>query len=182
MNKNVVVDIDGVLADFEGEFVRIFGDDRRELESLESRYPNPNKARSINQFVNNPRTYQKLEPISLGIAIVDYLNDNGYDVNIITSRPLDTEWVTRRWLKKWGVEFLSFGIYPNKIHRIAEIAPVCAIDDLISVSRHLEPYNVPVLMIQHPWNWFYEYKQRIFSNINQFMTAFNKIITDQEKK
>ena len=180
MNKYVVVDIDGVLADFEGEFVRTFGDDRRELESLESRYPN--SGNRISQFVNDPRTYQKLEPISLGIAIVDYLNDNGYDVNIITSRPPIAEWVTRKWLKRQGIKYLSFGIYPNKTTRIAEINPICAIDDLISVSRHLEPYNVPVLLMQHPWNWFYEYKQRIFSNINQFMTAFNKIITDQEKK
>lgn len=180
MNRDVVVDIDGVLADFEGEFVRTFGDDRRELESLESRYPNSGSR--ISQFVNDPLTYRNLKPIPLGMAIVDFLNDNGYDVNIITSRPLDTEWVTRRWLKKWGVGFLSFGVYPNKIRRIAEIAPICAIDDLISVSRHLEPYNVPVLMMQHPWNWFYEYKNRVFSDMNEFMTAFGKIITDQEKK
>ncbi len=180
MNRDVVVDIDGVLADFEGEFVRTFGDDRRELESLESRYPNSGSR--ISQFVNNPLTYKNLKPISLGLAVVDFLNDNGYDVNIVTSRPLDTEWVTHRWLKRWGVDFLSFEVYPNKIHRIAEISPICAIDDLISVSRHLEPYNVPVLMMQHPWNWFYEHKNRVFSNINQFMTAFDKIITDQEKK
>lgn len=180
MNKDIVVDVDGVLADFEGKFVQAFGEDRRELESLESRYPNLGSR--INQFVNNPLTYQNLEPISLGMAIVDFLNDNGYDVNIITSRPLDTEWVTRRWLKKWGVGFLSFGVYPSKIHRIAEISPICAIDDLISVSRHLKPYKVPVLLMQHPWNWFFENKERVFSNINEFMSAFHQIITDQEKK
>ena len=180
MNKQIVVDIDGVLADFEGAFVKTFGDNRRELESLEARYPS--RLRSINDFINDPHTYINLEPIELGLTIVDYLNEQGYEVNIITSRPLDTEWVTRRWLKNNDVHYLSFGVYPNKTRRISEIQPLCAIDDLISVSRRLEPYNVPVLIMQHPWNWFYEYKQRVFSNINQFMTAFNKIITDQEKK
>lgn len=180
MNKNVVVDIDGVLADFEGEFVRTFGDDRRELESLESRYPS--QGHKINQFVNNPTTYANLKSISLGLSIVDYLNDNGYDVNIVTSRPMDAEWVTRRWLKNHGVRFLSFGVYPNKIARIAQINPICAIDDLISVSRYLEPYNVPVLMMQHPWNWFYEHKNRVFNNINQFMSAFDRIRTEWERK
>lgn len=180
MNKQVVVDIDGVLADFEGAFVKTFGDDRRELESLEARYPS--RSRSINEFVYDPHTYIHLEPIPLGLAIVDYLNDNGYDVHIVSSRPLDSQWVTRRWLKKWGIDFLSFVINPNKTAIIGLAQPLCAVDDLISVSRHLKPYNVPVLMMQHPWNWFYEYKHRVFSNINQFMTAFNKIITDQEKK
>ena len=67
MNKQVVVDIDGVLADFEGAFVKTFGDDRRELESLEARYPS--RSRSINEFVYDPHTYIHLEPIPLGRGV-----------------------------------------------------------------------------------------------------------------
>jgi hypothetical protein len=178
MNKNVVVDIDGVLADFEGKFVQTFGDERRELESLESRYPN--RIHSIRGFVNDMNTYTYLDPIPLGLSIVDFLNDNGFDVDIVTSRPLDTEWVTRRWLKKNNVRFLSFGVYPNKIARIAELCPICAVDDLISVSRHLTRYSVPVLLMQHPWNWFYDLKNHVFSNLSQFITCFNQIITKGE--
>lgn len=179
MNKNVVVDVDGVIADFEGEFIRTFGDDRRELESLESRYPS--RGAEINRFVNNPATYKTLQPIPLGLSIVEYLTDNGWDVDIVTSRPADVEWITRRWLKEWGVNFLSFSINPNKAGKIYELEPVCAIDDLISVARTLKRYSVPVLLMQQPWNWFFENKKRVFSNLNQFVTSFNELIQEKEQ-
>lgn len=178
MNKNVVVDIDGVLADFEGLFIQKFGEERRELESLESRYPT--MGISINRFVNHPETYKYLEPIPLGLSIVEYLTDNGWDVDIVTSRPADAEWVTRRWLKEHGVNFLSFSINPNKSGRIAELAPVCAIDDLISVARLLKRYSVPVLLMQQPWNWFFENKKQVFSNLSQFIMSFNELIQEKE--
>lgn len=178
MNRNVVVDIDGVLADFEGRFVQEFGDERRELESLESRYPS--RAITINSFVHDPATYKNLEPIPLGLSVVEYLTDNGWDVDVVTSRPADAEWVTRRWLKEHGVNFLSFSINPNKSGRIAELAPVCAIDDLISVARLLKRYSVPVLIMQQPWNWFFENKKRVFSNLSQFITSFNELIQEKE--
>jgi hypothetical protein len=180
MNRTVVVDVDGVLANFNGRFTESFGQERQELEFLESRYPN--QAREITRFVNDPATYKNLRPISLGLAVVELLNEWNYDVSIITSRPIGTEWITRRWLKEHNVNYLSFGVYPSKVSKISEIRPVCAIDDMPSISRHLQTYNIPVLLMQQPWNWYFENKQRIFSNINQFMTCFEQIIAIKEKK
>lgn len=180
MNKNVVVDIDGVLADFISAFQKKFGNDKPELESLEARYPNKNLL--ICKFVEDPSTYSRLEPVSLGLSIVEYLNDQGFDVNIITNRPAFSQWITRRWLDRYKIKYLSFGVYPNKITRIKEINPICAVDDLISVSRGLEPYNVPVLLLSNPWNWYYEHKNRIFSNINEFIIKFNEILQEKDIK
>ena len=178
MNKNVVMDIDGVLADFNGAFVKKFGTDRQELENLESRYPN--RATEIYKFVSNPATYKDLEPIPLGLSIVDFLVDNGFDVDVVTSRPLSSEWVTRRWLKKTGIRYLSFGVFPNKASQIHYLHPICAVDDLISVSRLLTRYLVPVLVFQQPWNWFYEDKSQVFSNLGQFISAFQRIRTKKD--
>src|SRR5512145_3327502 len=103
MNNNIVVDVDGVLADFEGAFCEEFGYERRELVSLESRYPA--QARKINVFLNNGFVYKNLKPLELGLEIVHYLNLNDFDVSIVTSRPFGLESVTRDWLKQYGVEY-----------------------------------------------------------------------------
>lgn len=180
MNKEVVVDIDGVLADFEGQFVKVFGAERRELESLEGRYPK--QAREIDRYVNDPFIYRNLQPIPLGLELVDFLDSNGFYVKIVSSRPPETQYMTLKWLKKHGIKFFTLGMYPNKTPMIVSFQPLCAVDDLISVSRLLKRYSVPCLLMKHEWNKYYEDKETLFSTISQFVSAFSKIMTTQDKK
>lgn len=174
MNRNVVVDIDGVLADFEGAFCQQFGDERRELVNLESRYPS--KARQINEFLNDWRVYENLEPIHIGLDICQYLNDHHFNVNIVTARPLGFESMTRRWLKRHGVNFMTFVSDRSKTGRIAIMKPLCAVDDLFSVHMTLLHHNIPTIIVAHPWNNYISENMTRISNLDGFISEFEGII------
>jgi len=174
MNRKVVVDVDGVLADFEGAFCEQFGSERRELVSLQSRYPS--KARRITEFLNDGFVYQNLKPLELGLEIVRYLNDGGWDVNIVTARPFGFESVTRDWLKRNGVEYTSFISTRPKEGQIALMKPLCAVDDLFSVYKALLGHNIPTIVVAHPWNNYIQEDMVRISDISEFICAFDEVI------
>lgn len=174
MNNKVVVDIDGVIADFEGAFCEEFGYERRELVSLESRYPN--RAIEISKFINNGFVYKKLQPYDLGLDIVDYLMDYGMEVHIVSSRPYFLEGVTRTWLKRHGVNYTSLTLNTQKTGEIALIKPLCAVDDLFSVHMTLKRHNIPTIIVAQPWNNYIGEKMIRISNLIEFLGAFDRIL------
>jgi len=174
MNKKVVVDIDGVLADFEGAFCQEFGYDRRELVSLESRYPN--KARAIGRFIEDLFSYQDLAPLELGMQIVDYLNRYRFDVHIVSARPWGSEIATRDWLKRHGVKFETLHVSRQKTGQIANIHPLCAVDDLFSVHTALLKHNIPTIIVANPWNRYSAESLRRIENIHEFIVSLDNII------
>lgn len=179
MNRKIVVDVDGVLADFEGAFCEEFGYERRELVSLESRYPS--QARQINKFLNNGFVYENLKPLELGLEIVRYLNDGGWDVNIVTARPFGLESVTRDWLKRYGVEYSSFISERSKTGQIALMKPLCAVDDLFSVHTALLMHNIPVIIVAQPWNAYSGENLRRVSDISEFVTSFEDVLANSDE-
>ena len=179
MNNTVVVDIDGVLADFEGAFCAEFGDERRELVSLQSRYPA--RARTITTFINDGFVYKDLKPILFGLEIVRYLNDGGWDVSIVTARPFGFESITRDWLKQYGVEYASFVSDVSKTGRIALMKPLVAIDDLFSVHTALLWHNIPVIVVAQPWNAYSRQNMRRVSNLSEFIASFEDVLASSAK-
>lgn len=179
MNRTVVVDVDGVLADFEGAFCEKFGYDRRELVSLESRYPA--QARKINAFLNDGFVYKNLKPLELGLEIVRYLNENNFEVSIVTARPFGLELVTRDWMKRYGVKYSSLISDRPKTGRIALIKPLCAVDDLFSVHTALLGHNIPTILVAHPWNAYSGEDIRRVSNINDFVTSFEDVLASSDE-
>ena len=180
MNRKVVVDVDGVLADFEGAFCETFGYERRELASLESRYPE--HARKITEFINDGFVYKNLKPIQLGIDIVNWLNQLYFDVAIVTARPFGLEGLTQRWLKDNGIEYQSFTSNRQKTGAISLLKPLCAVDDLFSVHTALLGANVPVILVAHPWNRYSGENLRRISNLSEFVDSFNDIIQERKEK
>jgi len=173
MNNRVVVDMDNVLADFDGAFCLEFGYERRELVSLESRYPD--KARSIVKFINDSFVYQHLNPIQLGLDICKWLNDNNYEVAIVTGRPFGFDRINQDWLKRHGVKYSSYVSDIPKTGRIINMQPVCAVDDLFSVQQALSSHFIPTIIVAQPWNRYsFEDMQRI-STLDQFIESFEYI-------
>jgi len=179
MNKKVVVDIDGVLANFEGAFCEKFGYERRELVSLESRYPN--KARDINKFLNDGFVYKNLKPIQLGLDIVEYLNDCAYEVYLVTARPFGLETITREWLNRHRVNYWSVESNRAKTGLIATIKPVCAVDDLFSVHEALLKHNIATILVAQPWNRYSGENLRRIDNLGQFILAFEDILESSDQ-
>lgn len=180
MNKNVVVDIDGVLANFEFAFCEKFGNERRELVSLQSRYPS--EARKITEFINDGFMYKDLEPIQLGLDICEWLNDNGFEVSIVTARPFGLESVTRDWLKRHSVNFMSFVSDVHKTGRICLMKPLCAVDDLFSVHKALLCHNIPTIIVAQPWNRYIMESMLRIHDLPEFIQTFESVLANYSEK
>lgn len=158
---DVMLDIDGVIANFEGYFCRQFGSNNRHLVSLYERYPG--KETEIDNFVNNKATYYMLTPEFVGMDIAKWLMQrvtaygvrrNRARVTIVTSRPLRTAEVTKNWLKAEKVPYHKLEFARNKVAWAVEHKPDIVVDDIIDVCEGAAlkvPGLFPVL-VAHPWN------------------------------
>ena len=157
MKKNykhtIAIDIDGVLANFEGEFCDRFGDDNRHLVSLSARYPDVDKD-LIDEFSNDPNTYADLVPYFGGIHLCYKARECGLYVLLISSRPKHLAEVTRNWLEGYDVPYNELIYSKDKAEVIKEYnqmypnRPVrCLVDD---VATNLE--NLPSGVIGVAWN------------------------------
>lgn len=151
MNKSVVLDIDGVLADFEGSFCEKFGYNGRHLVSLEERYPEYKD--DVELFVMSSVTYERLDVLPLGVKIANWCEDQGFDIYILSSRPTYMTKTTGLWLKqnKIPFHFLQVGVH-RKITEIIRIDPMFVIDDMYEVCHTCSNFNVYSMLFDHPWN------------------------------
>lgn len=151
MNKAAILDVDGVLADFEDAFCEKFGYNGRHLVNLEERYPEYKD--EIEMFVMSSLTYESLDIIPLGVKIARWCEDNGFDIYIVSSRPAYTVKVTGLWLKqnKIPFHFLEVGVQP-KINTIIRADPMFVVDDMLKVCEDCYRFNVYSVLFDQPWN------------------------------
>lgn len=172
---DVVLDMDGVLADFEGYFCKKFGYEHRELAKLDDRYPD--KYAEIIDFVKDPTTYSRLNIIYLGRQIAKWLDKNDFVIHIVSSRPASAYSFTQHWLNRAGIPFHSLHVDDSvdKTKIIAKIKPAFAIDDLGTVAEKLAKYDIPVLLISQPWNASFRKKYPRIKNFSAFLHQFKRV-------
>jgi 5'(3')-deoxyribonucleotidase len=177
MRSSVVIDIDGVLADFEGAFCRKFGFNHREYVELERRYPL--KAYEIDLFVNSPLTYANLDILPLGVEIAKWFYDNKFDIHLISSRPEQLLTKTAFWLKRNKIpfHFLQVGVQ-TKLGSVLRINPVVAIDDMLKFVLSYADFDIPSLLIDQPWNQEENLplSVRRIKNFSDFLAAMDTIL------
>lgn len=155
----IMVDIDGVIADFEGKFCEDFGDDNRHLSKLESRYPNLDPG-LIREYVGNQENYVDLAPIFGGLLFCRQAYQRGWYVLLMTSRDKKLREVTKSWLSKYSVVYHELVFSRNKREAVADFDalhpeyPVrIVVDDSVSVLESMpEKYCVAW---QQEWNLDY---------------------------
>ncbi len=171
--NNVVLDLDGVLADFEGAFCRKFGPAKRHFVKLELRYPM--EAERIKYFVNDWKTYANLPVLQLGLDIVGYLVDNNFQIDIVSSRPSSALVGTINWLKHYQIPYVALSVnQESKIGRIKRLKPICEVDDIGHVAECLGKERIPAFLVDQPWNQEY-YLPRIKS-LNDFINLFKGVL------
>ncbi len=118
--KTAVFDIDGVLADYEGQLNRVlfrkFGDRgycNRDIYSLEKRYAKePEVLEYALALTADPNFYYPLRPIVQMLSFVeDYWIKTGNEVLFVTTRPESAETFTRRWLNKHLERFVDYTLF-----------------------------------------------------------------------
>lgn len=146
-----VIDVDGVLADFEGYFCETFGDKNRNIVDLSKRYPKM-KPKIVN-FVRDKETYRYLDAIQLGLDIINWLHAQGVTIHIVSSRPLGTFTVTQNWLKSYHIPYSSLTVKADKVATIRSLQPSFIVDDIISVAEDVYQHlSIPAILVKHPWN------------------------------
>ena len=155
-------DIDGVLADFEGEFCKRFGYDNRGMFDLERRYPYID-AEIIREFVANPFIYLDLWPIFGGKLLLEQCYERAYEIKLVTSRPIRVNYETLEWLEIYNIPYSGIFHVQNKHHFILEYnsqnlhSPVkMLVDDNPRNLYGVKDLGIIPLCWEQPWNnWMY---------------------------
>lgn len=175
MRKNICVDIDGCLADFEGYFCKQFGFDNRELLKLENRYPD--MAEGISLFISSSQTYTNLNVVPLGLQIIRYIDSlKSYDICLVSSRPEYCLTITNTWLKKNQIPYMTLSVGHDKVKRIMKLNPVFAIDDMGEIAQDLKKVGINTILISQPWNRKFEGLFPRISDFQMFLWQFDRIL------
>lgn len=175
MNKKACIDIDGVLADFEGAFCEKFGWESRHLVRFEDRYPD--RADEIEAFVSSSKTYERLDILHLGVQIVKFLKHRGFDIHMVSSRPEYCSQVTGLWLKRNKIpfHFLSVGIF-NKFGYYANQNPALVVEDMYDVAANCASFGISTFLIDQPWNFSVNsWNIRRIKTFEKFLADFEQI-------
>lgn len=168
----IMVDIDGVIADFEGKFCEDFGNDNRHLYGLESRYPELDPE-LIREYVGNPENYIDLAPIFGGILFCRQAHQRGWYVLLMTSRDKKLREVTKEWLQNYSVVYHELMFSRNKREAVSDFDalhpeyPVSiVVDDSVSVLNSMpEKYCVAWAQLwnfgKFPRMWYDQNKMKV---------------------
>lgn len=145
----VVIDIDGIIADFEGEFCDAFGYDNRHEYDLYKRYPNPELVPVIDEFVSTSAVYQNLFPLFSGNILIRQCVEHNLYVVLMTSRPEETKNITKAWLERFGIPYNELVFAKDRLDGIQNglktILPVLAvIDDSVTSLTPLKGYYTAI--------------------------------------
>ena len=163
MKSFVVFDIDGVLADFEGDLVSklvdtfgISGKANRHFYEMEDRFYGRNDILDTAEyFMDYPPFYRSIEPIYSAIQFAKDLMQSGLGVMYLTSRPRGTEAFTRMWLQKhtWNYSG-SMGVFfaENKADFLADIDVEFVVEDSPAHIQALKNAGKSVFCWSQPWN------------------------------
>ena len=149
----VVLDIDGVLADFEGASVQHFGPCDRSIYSLEERYPNLPKS-VIADFVNDPLVYASLAPTPGAAAACRRIVAAGARIAYVTARPAVAYDITLEWLGRHNFPIVPLFLphWEDKAALIADLGAAIAIDDSPRVIVSLRKLGVQTIVFNQLWN------------------------------
>jgi len=178
----IMVDIDGVLADWETPMCDAFGYVNRHMYSPYDRYPDVDRE-LIAEFISNPDNYGDLVPIFGGLLFCRQAARRGWYILLCTSRPKRTEFVTIQWLERYGVVYNELSFAQKKADAILDFNERnpdkevrIAVDDSVSVLRSLPTRVYPVAWKQE-WNYGYypamaynseNYKIELFQSNDDF--------------
>lgn len=158
----VFFDIDGVLADFEGEFCERFGYDNRGVVELEKRYSTVDPG-LVAEFIESASSYENLSPIFGGRVLLDQCRTRGYKIVLVTSRPQAAKNVTITWLEKYNITYNELIFTKDKLSAILayknknqHIPVEMLVDDLPTNLHRAKTSGVIPLCWEQEWNsWYY---------------------------
>lgn len=168
-----VIDLDGVVFEFIEDFESRFGDAHREYVSLYARYPE--RKEEIIDYVQNPKTYQRLFVRPLGLKIAKYLWDRADTaIHIVSSRPLKALEITKKRLSEIELHYDTISFRKDKVPFIKAIEPDMVIDDIISVLQGVQP--IPGILAATAYNETPFFRR--ISTVEQFIFLWERFVDE----
>ena len=168
-----LIDMDGTVADYhnalEGDLNRILGADRSKVS--------PETSENIERLIKGqPGWWRELEPIKLGLDIVQTLKDVGFKIMVLTKGPVYSK---NAWTEKveWCAEHLPFADVTITHQKNLVYGKILVDDWPPYINKWLEwrPRGM-VIMPNHPWNKGFNHPNvcRV-SDINEVVQLRNQI-------
>ncbi len=155
------IDLDGVVADFDGEWIRRYNAEFGTALTLDAIshwdvYPEITRFADMDGFwdwlrgSDGPRIFRSLEPYDSAIAALRRLRANGHDIVVLTSRP---DWAvsdTFAWIAEHSVPTREIHV----LHAKWRVACDVYLDDAPHTLRQLRHQRTGALVCRfvRPWN------------------------------
>jgi uncharacterized HAD superfamily protein len=161
MKKFICIDVDGVVADYEGQLNRVltreFGQLAycdRSIYSLEKRYEkNPVILSRALEYTADPNFYYPLRPIDPVVDFVVRISESS-DILFLSSRPTAAETITARWLKRNVVSkfVLKCGVSDKADFLIGEGRIAFVVDDSPETISKIKDIGFVAICYDQQWN------------------------------
>lgn len=172
----IYVDMDDVIGQTARTFAKVFEQEhgrRVDLEEIESfdlglsLGLSPESLDSFMKSVHRPEVLAEIEPMEGAIEALAAWVSRGYEVDVVTGRPPETEAVSRQWLADWDVPhhsltFLDKYSWSDELFSgsraisMAELARrpfSLVVEDSAEVARRVtDVLDAPVALLDRPWN------------------------------
>jgi uncharacterized HAD superfamily protein len=117
------------------------------------------------RIVHRPEELLSMTPVKEAIAVLKQWDKQGFHIAIVTGRPPESSEVSREWLAKHRIAHSSFTVVDKysrfkpdntKAISLAELSTrrFCwAVEDSLPMAQYLaDELNVPVVLLDRPWN------------------------------
>lgn len=157
-NRVMVIDLDGVVADFITKIERIVGPAVKPFEfGWGLRYEGqPEKADQARALTKDPETYRGLDSVPMAqYRIAQLIDAEDWVVHAVTCRPENSTTVTEKWLFDLFPGVASLSVRPGfeaKVKRAIEIGPSIMVDDHPPTIRHARERGLNAVIFDQPWN------------------------------
>lgn len=163
VNKSIVLDLDGVIADIDksvSNYLQQDGsvDDPSYAEWFTTNTKNPEALK----LFGNSLFWKNIKPFSDAFFQINYWASIGYEINVVTARRQEASVKEAMpWLNKWHIEIheIYFAEYGKKIDIVKNIDPIFVVEDNPEEIKVLESCGVKCFLRaawynQSSWNDF----------------------------
>lgn len=129
--------------------------------------------------VHKPEEMICHEPVPGSQEVLNKWKTMGYSISILTGRPVETQDITLKWLKKQNFRFDSFAIVNKYGRQSSEDDQSLSLDDLSRLTFDLavedsgqmamflsETMDVTVALIDRPWNRDIDFNENVHRCLN----------------
>lgn len=153
----IVLDMDGVIADFHGTLIEKVGAPKRmDSWKWEDWYPGDEKRQiEAKAFTSSPDSYHFLQPLPGARKSIRKIAEAGNKIYIVTGRPEGADWVTQDWVNKYlrgDIEKVFVVGHASKVGTIKELSPHLVVDDNADTIHQLVEAGIGAVVFNQPWN------------------------------